>query len=104
MRPGRRRIGTLREAIASFLEISGLGRRTLQDQVSRAWCEAVGAETAKHTRPARTIRAGVLEVEVDSSSLLAELGGFRRAEILAVLREQVRGKYIEDIRFRLGTF
>jgi len=99
----RRTIHTLREAIASFMEFSGLGRQTLQDRLGRAWCEVVGAETAKHTRLARTIRRGVLLVQVDSSALLAELSGFRKAEILTALREKVTTKYIEDLRFKLGT-
>ena len=96
-------IHTLREAIAAFFEVSGLGRQALADQVARAWCEVVGPDTAKHTRLARHIRRGMLHVEVDSSSLLAELSGFRKAEILEGLRERVKRSYIEDIRFRLGS-
>ena len=100
--PGKA-VFTLREAIASFMERSGLGRQGLQDQVSRTWCEIVGPETARHTRLSRTIRQGVLRVEVDSPALLAELSGFRKPEILQALQEKVRRKHIEDIRFKLGT-
>ena len=96
-------VHTLRDAIASFMETSGLGRQTLQDQVSRAWCEVVGAQTARHTRLSRTIRQGILRVEVDSPTLLAELDGFRKAEILHGLHDRVKRKHIEDIRFKLGT-
>jgi len=96
------KVHTLGDAIASFMEISGLGRRSLQDQVSRAWCEVLGAETAAHTRVSRTMRRGVLSVEVDSAALLGELSGFRKAEILRALRAQVKRTYIEDIRFKLG--
>jgi len=71
--------------------------------MGQAWCEAVGAETARHTRLSRTLKRGVLHVEVNSSALLGELSGFRKAEILAVLREKVTQQYIEDIRFKLGT-
>ncbi|HUW58871.1 MAG TPA: DUF721 domain-containing protein [Planctomycetota bacterium] len=98
-----RPVYTLREAIASFLDRSGLGRQGLHDQVGRAWCEIVGAETARHTRLSRTIRQGVLRVEVDSPALLAELSGFRRDEILRGLQEKIRRKHIEDIRFKLGS-
>lgn len=96
-------IHTLREAIASFMERSGLSRQGLQDQVNRAWCDIVGVETARHTRLSRTIRRGVLRVEVDSPTLLAELSGFRKAEILTGLQERVKRKHIEDIRFKLGA-
>jgi len=100
----RRPISTLKDAINSFLRKSGLDRLTAHDQLDRAWVEAVGPEVARHTRMSRTIRRGVLNVEVDSSVLLAELGGFRKPEILLVLREQFRREYIEDIRFKLGSF
>ena len=105
MRPERHRrpIHTLREAVASFLETSGLSRQTLQDQVDRAWCDIVGPEIARHTRLARIIRGGVLRVEVDSSALLGELGGFRKGELLRGLQERVRRKHIEDIRFKLSS-
>ena len=99
----RREVHHLRDAIASFLERSGLSRQGLQDQMDRAWCEIVGVETARHTRLSRVIRRGVLQVEVDSPALLAELSGFRRAEILHGLQERVKRKHIEDLRFRLGT-
>ena len=99
----RRKVTTLREAIASFLEVSGLGHRSRQNQVWEAWCEAVGPETAKHTRLARIIRRGVLTAEVDSSGLLAELSGFHKGRILDVLHEKVRRIHIADIRFKLGS-
>lgn len=99
----RRPIHTLREAVASFLERSGLSRQTLQDQVGRAWCDLVGPEAAGHTRLARTIRRGVLRVEVDSPALLAELAGFRRPELLRGLQERIKRKHIEEIRFKLSS-
>lgn len=99
----RRAVHTLREAVASFLETSGLGRQTLSDQVARAWREIVGEEVAAHTKLARTIRGGVLRVEVDSASLLGELAGFRKPELLAGLQERVRRKHIEEIRFKLSS-
>lgn len=103
VRRGRRPVHTLRDAITSFMEISGLGRRSLQDQLGRAWCEAVGPDAAAHTRLSRIIRRGVLSVSVDSPALLGELSGFRKAAILKVLRETVKRTYIEDIRFRLAA-
>lgn len=100
----RRPIATLKDAIQSFLQQSGLSRLAVQDQLGRAWTEALGPQIASHTRISRTIRRGVLNVEVDSSALLAELSGFRKPEILAVLRERFKREYIEDIRFKLGSF
>lgn len=96
-------IWSMREAVAAFLAASGLDRQNVQDQVGRAWVEAVGPETARHTQLGRTIRGGVLNVVVDSSALLSELSGFRKADILRVLQEKVKRKHISDIRFRLGS-
>ena len=100
---GPRSVHTLREAIASFLETSGLSRAMLADQIGRAWVEVLGPDVARHTRLSRTIRKGVLTVEVDSSSLRSELDGFRKAEILQGLHKRVKRKHIEDIRFKLGA-
>ena len=99
----RHKIHTLRDAIASFMEKSGLGRPTLSDQIGRAWCEILGPEVAKHTRLARTIVKGTLKVEVNSPTLLAELSTFRKPEILKGLQDRVKRKHIEDIRFTLGS-
>ena len=98
-----RPVYTLRDAIASFMETSGLSRQTLHDQLARAGFEVVGPETARHTRLSRSIRQGVLRVEVDSPTLLAELSAFRKGEILQGLQEKVKRKHIGEIRFKLGT-
>ena len=103
MTPHRRPVHTLREAVASFLETSGLARQTLADQIGRAWLDIVGAEVAAHTKLARTIHGGVLRVEVDSATLMGELAGFRRPALLKGLQERVRRKHIEEIRFELSS-
>ncbi len=99
---GRRPVRTLREALAGYLESSGLDRVAVTDQIGRAWVEVLGPEIAKHTRLARTLRKNVLDVVVDSPAVLQELKGFRKAEILEGLRARVKRQYIEDIRFKLG--
>ena len=100
---GRRPVHTMREAIASFMETSGLSRATVTDQIGRAWVDILGPEIARHTRLSRAIHKGVLKVEVDSSSLLQELDGFRRAEILKGLQERVKRRHISDLKFKLGS-
>ncbi|MFH1024088.1 MAG: DUF721 domain-containing protein [Planctomycetota bacterium] len=66
-----------------------------------AWVSAAGDRTAAHTR-VLGLRRNLLEVEVDSSAMLAELAGFRKAELLRELRE--KRKDITDIRFKIGVF
>ena len=97
------RVVPISEAIDSFMKQSGLTRKMRHDLLGRAWCEIIGVDQADHTRLSRKIERGVLKVEVDSSALLAELSGLRKAEIIQKLNEQVKSVYIEDIKFRLGS-
>ncbi len=103
LRGAPRSVHTMRDAIASFMESSGLSRATVTDQIGRAWLDVLGPAIAKHTRLSRTIRKGVLSVEVDSPALLGELSGFRKAEILKGLHERVKRRHIEDLKFKLGS-
>ena len=97
------RVIPISEAIDSFMNQSGLTRKMRHDSLGRAWCEILGDDLAEHTRLSRKIQRGVLKVEVDSSALLAELSGLRKAEIIRKLNEQVKSVYVEDIKFRLGS-
>jgi predicted nucleic acid-binding Zn ribbon protein len=71
--------------------------------VESAWVRAAGPELAEATRTA-TLRRGVLTVDVRSASLLAELQGFRREELLARLLGADPSGRITGLRFRLGVF
>lgn len=62
-----------------------------------------GESLADRTR-VRSLRAGVLTIEVATAPLLHELGAYARETLLAELLEKLPGIPITDLRFRLGVF
>jgi len=84
----------------------GLGDAAIAARLSEAWEELAGSEAAAHSWPAG-LRAGVLEVEVDSSVWAQHLQ-LRRPELLRVLRDFLAGPGegpsppLRDLRLRIG--
>ena len=78
----------------------GLGRQLSRTLLHDSWPRAVGEPWAKYTQVG-ALRRGVLEVLVDNSTFVQELG-FRKEEILKTLRPLVPDEYITDLRFRVG--
>ena len=78
--------------------------RRSRAQIARAkrkWVSVVGQDLAGHTSP-RSVRRGVLTVEVDSSALLAELAGYRRDEIITGLSSGEDSIGIRAVKFVLA--
>ena len=75
---------------------SGSKQRRLQQQ----WTAAAGGKIAAHTRVIGFDRM-ILQVRVDSSTLLSELVGFHRDDLLKRLREGEKPLLVREIRFRL---
>jgi hypothetical protein len=65
------------------------------------WRELVGEELALRTCIA-SVRAGELEIAVDSPVLLQELDGFMKNQLLGALRATDAGRDVAVLRFRLG--
>jgi len=76
-------------------------KRSMIEQARRKWVEVVGEETATHSWP-RSVRSGVLTVEVESSALLAELAGYRQTEILHDLIAGKEALGVRDLKFVLA--
>jgi len=79
--------------------LSGISARVgmpLPPGAEEAWCRAVGDNLARHSRP-RTLRDGVLQVDVDASSWLAMLD-----ELESTLPERLsrEGLEVERLEFR----
>lgn len=85
-----------------FKDVRPAARRR-RSAVADAWAVAAGPDLAADTRP-DTLRAGVLTVEVRSTSLLAELQGFRKDELLARLLDAAPAGRVTGLRFRPGVF
>ena len=94
------RIGT---ALDALLGPKGLGgrRRTLE-RLRGAWIAAAGPDIAGHTR-VRSLRRGVLTIEVDSGPLCHQLAAFGKEELLVAVRDDARGAEVQDLRFRVGS-
>lgn len=75
--------------------------RSLLARAERKWSRAVGEALAVHSWP-RSLRRGLLTVEVDSSALLAELGGYRRTELVGRLAAGPEPLGVREIRFVLA--
>ena len=70
-------------------------------RAGRKWERVAGRRLAAASRP-RSLRRGVLTVEVDSSALLAELGGFRRQELLRGLVAGPEPLGVREVKFVLA--
>ncbi|MHC4712677.1 MAG: DciA family protein [Planctomycetota bacterium] len=92
----------LGEILANYMRASGLGRRSSSKGAGAAWPLVAGETTARHSRVAGS-KKGVLFVTVDSAACLQELANFRKAEILASLRNHEGCAHIHDIKFKLGA-
>ena len=99
---GRRRSEPLEVGpiIGSVLEDLGLEAAAHVFRIGEEWATSVGAEVAEHARPIG-MRAGVLEVEVDTSVWCQQLQ-LRRVEILENLRSRLGDEAPSGLRFRVG--
>jgi predicted nucleic acid-binding Zn ribbon protein len=79
--------------------IGGEGR-ALEQRVSLAWPDAVGALLNRRSRP-ESVRGKTLIVRVDSSAFAHELALLKR-EILERLRRALGDGLVEDLRTRVG--
>ncbi len=86
-----------------YMRDANLGPRRRKAGVQDAWAAVAVVGLAEDTRAA-SLNKGVLTVEVRSTSLLHELQGFRKEELLGRLLEQDKTGRITGLRFRLGVF
>lgn len=88
------------DVLPGVLADLGLGEAATAARISEAWAEVVGTEAAGHSWPA-ALRAGVLDVEVDSS-VWAQQIQLRRSALLAELARRLEGAAPRDLRLRVG--
>ena len=92
-------IATLADSLSGFLRATGLSKMMRHPRLWAAWHETVGDEIGRHTR-VWGFRRGVLEVAVDSSSLMSEIQ-FHRKALLRDIRSQIKDPFISQISFVL---
>ena len=81
----------------------GWGRKNDRLRLEAAWAEAVGAKLLKDTR-VMGLKRGVLEVEVKNAVLMSELAQYHKRDLLAKLRDHLKGATVTDIKFRAGAW
>ena len=96
MSTGPKKIGDL---LSSILAKYGYAGTTSRTELEEAWEEIASEQVQKHTRLG-SIRRGVLEVLVDSPSLLSRLESFEKQQLLEELQRRVRHNQINGLRFR----
>jgi predicted nucleic acid-binding Zn ribbon protein len=93
---GPKRIGDL---LGFIMAKYGYAQSASRVELERAWEEVVDLRIRERTRLG-PIRRGVLEVAVDSGSLLADLEGFHKHEILERLQQKMGLSAVKGIKFR----
>lgn len=101
--PGGRRKGRMEpvgDLVGKVLGELGLDGVALAHRIGSEWPEIVGEQVAAHCRPLG-LRAGVLEVEVDSPVWSQQLQ-LRKTEILENLRGRYERQAPREVRFQVG--
>ena len=93
----------IREILSRLFTARGWGRRQARLHLERAWTAAIAPEHAAHTR-VLGMRRGLLEIEVDSATLLQELAHFHKRRLLGELRKRLTGVTVTDVRFKAGAW
>ena len=75
----------------------GLEEGLLGWRAVREWDEAVGPRVARHAR-AVAFRDGVLQVEVEGSAWMHELG-FLKADLLRKINRHLGSRLVKNVRF-----
>ena len=91
----------LGDVLSNLFAERGYGRLQAVGELEAAWATAVGEVGARQTQLGG-VRQGVLNVTVAHPALLEELSSFQKPRLLAILRRDVPGTPILDIRFRVG--
>jgi predicted nucleic acid-binding Zn ribbon protein len=92
---------SLASALGHLFASKGFSRALAATELDRAWATAVGPAVAPQTKVG-SIRHGVLTVTVSHPTLLSELSSFRKAALLASLRQTAPGSAVQDLKFRVG--
>jgi len=87
------------EVISRLFTARGWGRLTERQRLEQTWTAICGEAIAPHTR-VNGIRRGILEVDVANAMLMHELAGFHKRRLLGLLKQQLPGIPLKDIRFR----
>lgn len=100
MREGSRRPSSLQDALASYLEQSGLAHRVLQAGAVPDWPRLVGPQIAAATEPLSVSADGTLFVGVTTNAWMSELS-LLEPELLRTLNAREGAPRVQRIRWLL---
>ena len=92
----------LADILSEVDALRGFRKTNARQTMVDAWADVAG-EAAAGSHPAQ-IKAGVMIVSVRTAALLDELSNFRKAELLAALRERHPGLKLRGLKFKLTRF
>ena len=95
-------VSKLGDVLSQVIAMRGIGRIRGDRQMADAWKNVAGPEVAAGSRPT-TLRNGVLQILVTSSTLLGELVSFHKATILGRLKTEHPDLKIRDLKFKLQS-
>ena len=96
----KRKPKSARDLINTVVIKRGIAAEKSNNEIGRIWCNVVGENISNQTRPG-SLKRGVLEVVVGSSSLMQQLGFFKD-DYLEQINLKLKKSEIKDLRFRLG--
>jgi predicted nucleic acid-binding Zn ribbon protein len=99
-RRGSARPTRVADALAEYLQKSGLDERVAQGSVVTRWGSLVGPKIAAATQPVRVSADGVLFVAVKSNAWMSELS-LLEPDLLRAINVHPQGRPIRKIRFQL---
>lgn len=92
----------LGDVLSHLFTLRGYGRTQTGRQLTDIWRTIAGETISGRTR-VQGIKAGVLQVGVNSSAQLQELDNFHKWSLLESLQTEHSNLGITDIKFRLRT-
>ncbi|MCE9615176.1 MAG: DUF721 domain-containing protein [Lentisphaerae bacterium] len=88
------------DGIAAILKTLQPAEDAWLDELKASWAVLVGADMAKHTRPA-SVHQKVLTIYVDNSAWLSELQRFAQKRILENVQKRFGATRLSALRLRL---
>jgi hypothetical protein len=90
------------QALSELFALRGYAREQGSVQLQEVWNTIAGQNVAQQTR-VMGINRGVLQVGVGNASLLGELAGFHRSDLLQQLQQRHPELRLRDLKFRLKS-
>ena len=88
--------------LKSVLGRPAAARQRKVDTARAAWVRIVGDDVASQTS-VRSLKRGVLVIEVHSAALCHHLDSFRKTVILIQMSQLAPKVEVQDLRFRIGA-